>query len=87
LCITCSISIFYLTFSWVTRGVESDAIAYAEAKLNSSAVKKAAQERFGDKVGARQNYLDSLKSKWIDNYLDSMKRVSVYDLLICRIHL
>ncbi|MFN5675503.1 MAG: protein translocase subunit SecDF [Bacteroidota bacterium] len=74
--------IFYLTFSWVTRGVESDAIAYAEAKLNSSAVKKAAQERFGDKVGARQNYLDSLKSKWIDNYLDSMKRVSVYDLLI-----
>lgn len=74
--------IFYLTFSWITRGVESDALAYAEAKLNTNAVKSLVQSRFGNKAGARQNYLDSLKSKYVDAYLDSMKRVSVYDLLI-----
>ncbi len=74
--------IFYLTFSWVTRGVESDALSYAESKINSAAIRKTAEERFGTRVAARQNFLDSLKSKYMDQYLDSMKRVSVYDLFI-----
>ena len=58
--------IFYLTFSWVTRGVESDALSYAESKINSTAIRKTAEERFGTRVAARQNFLDSLKSKYMD---------------------
>jgi len=36
--------IFYLSFTWVTRGVENDAVEYAENAVTSARIKKAAQD-------------------------------------------
>jgi SecD/SecF fusion protein len=74
--------IFYLSFTWVTSGVENDAKEYAENAVNSARIKEAAKD-FGKGDEAKQlSYIDSLKGKISDRYLDSMKKISVYNILI-----
>lgn len=63
--------IFYLSFTWVTRSVENDANEYAENIANSA--------RYASKD---KDYRDSIKDNIVDRYLDSMKKQTVYNILI-----
>lgn len=72
--------IFYLSFTWVTRGVESDAAAYAENFSNSARVRSAAKEFSKGNGSKEQSYVDSVKSYVADRYCDSMKKIPVYDI-------
>lgn len=74
--------IFYLSFTWVTRGVESEALAYADNMANSAKNKMAAKEFAKGNASKELSYIDSLKSRIVDRYLDSMKKQTVYDILI-----
>lgn len=74
--------IFYLSFTWVTRGVESEALAYADNMANSAKNKMAAKEFAKGNASKELSYIDSLKSRIADRYLDSMKKQTVYDILI-----
>ncbi len=74
--------IFYLSFTWVTRGVESDAAEYAENVANAAKTKMAAKDFAKGNTSKEQSYLDSLKGAVADRYLDSMKKQTVYDILI-----
>ncbi|MDX2172681.1 MAG: protein translocase subunit SecDF [Bacteroidota bacterium] len=74
--------IFYLSFTWVTQGVEADARAYAENSINTAKVKAAAKEYAKGNPSKELSYLDSLKENITDRYLDSMKKQTVYNILI-----
>ncbi len=74
--------IFYLSFTWITRGVENDAVSYAENLAASAKIKKAAQEYANGNSSKELSYVDSIKSHIADRYLDSMKKQTVYDILI-----
>ena len=74
--------IFYLSFTWVTRGVETDAKEYAESISNSAGVQATAKKYANGDATKELFYVDSLKEKLVDKYLDSLKNQPVYDLLI-----
>lgn len=74
--------IFYLSFTWVTQGVEGDAREHAENLINSAKVKMAAKEYANGSAPKELSYLDSIKESATDRYLDSMKKLTVYDILI-----
>jgi len=63
--------IFYLSFTVVTNNVEGDAKAYAENVVNSN--------KYSTKD---KDFKDDLKTELTDPYLDSMKKITVYDILI-----
>lgn len=74
--------IFYLSFTWVTRGVENDAEEYAK-NLTGGAKYQSAAADFAKGASSKKNsYLDSLQNYIKDRYLDSMKKLPVYDILI-----
>jgi SecD/SecF fusion protein len=74
--------IFYLSFTWVTKGVESDAAEYAENSVNSSKIKSAAKDFAKGNSSKELSYIDSLKSYLTERYLDSLKKQTVYDIFI-----
>ena len=74
--------IFYLSFTWITNGVEGDAAAYAENISNSAKTKIAAKEYSKGDASKELSYIDSVKNYIADRYLDSMKKQTVYDILI-----
>ena len=74
--------VFYLSFTWITRGVESDAVSYAENASNSAKVKSAAKDYAKGNSSKELSYIDSVKNHITDRYLDSMKKQSVYNILI-----
>ena len=74
--------IFYLSFTWVTRGVESDAVEFAESKVSSPKVQMVAKELAKGDASREVSYIDSLKSVIADRYLDSMKKQTVDDILL-----
>ncbi len=74
--------IFYLSFTWITKGIEEDAKAYAETAASSAKTKKAASEYAKGNASKELHFVDSLKSYLADRYLDSMKKITVYDILI-----
>jgi len=74
--------IFYLSFTWVTRGVETDAKEYAESISGSAGVQANAKKYANGDATKELFYVDSLKGKLVDKYLDSLKNQPVYDLLI-----
>src|SRR5438128_168682 len=72
--------IFYLSFTWVTRGVEQEAADYAANLVsNPKMIQKAKEIAKGDAT-KELSYLDSVKTKIADNYLDSLKKSPVYSL-------
>lgn len=72
--------IFYLSFTWITRGVEQDAVSYAESVATSPKVAQLAKD-YAKGNGTRElSYVDSLKTKLADRYLDSVKNLPVYSL-------
>ncbi|MDP1802819.1 MAG: protein translocase subunit SecDF [Bacteroidota bacterium] len=74
--------IFYLSFTWITKGVEEDAKAYAETAASSAKTKKAASEYSKGDASKELHFVDSIKGYLTDRYLDSMKKITVYDILI-----
>jgi len=76
--------LFYLSFSWVTRGVEKDAIAFADAYIANPIVKKAATDSAKGDASKERALLDDVKNVKIDSYLDSMKTITVYDILVTK---
>src|ERR1700751_2734811 len=76
--------LFYLSFTWVTRGVEKDAIAFADNYIASAVVKKAATDFAQGDASKERSFLDDAKNVKADYYLDSMKTITVYDILITK---
>jgi SecD/SecF fusion protein len=76
--------LFYLSFTWVTRGVEKDAAAFADTYIANPIVKKAAADSAKGDASKERAFLDDVKNTKIDYYLDSMKTVTVYDILITK---
>lgn len=76
--------IFYLSFTWVTRGVESDAKAYALTASQTAAVKQAAKDFAAGDVNKEKAYTDSIFTLVEANYLDSMKNQTVYNIGISK---
>lgn len=74
--------IFYLSFTWITKGIEEDAKAYAETAASSAKTKKAASEYAKGNASKELHFVDSIKGYLTDRYLDSMKKITVYDILI-----
>jgi SecD/SecF fusion protein len=74
--------IFYLSFTWVTRGVESDAAEYAEGIVGGVKYQNAAKEQAKGNASREQSILDSIKVSLVDRYLDSMKKEIVYNLFV-----
>ncbi len=74
--------VFYLSFTWITQGVEGDAKAYAENSVNSAKIKQAAKEYANGNASKELSYIDSLKEYITDRYLDSMKKQTVFNILI-----
>ena len=72
--------IFYLSFTWVTRGVESDAKAFASSASQTAAVKQAAKDYAAGDVNKEKAYIDSVFSVIETGYLDSMKNQTVYNI-------
>ncbi len=72
--------IFYLSFTWVTRGVEKEAADYATAIVSSPKMAQKAKEISGGNPTKELSYIDSVKTKLADNYLDSLKKSPVYSL-------
>ena len=72
--------IFYLSFTWVTRNVEKDASEYAEGVATSAKYMQNAKEFAKGNTTKELSYTDSLKTKLADRYLDSVKKLSVYNL-------
>ncbi len=70
--------IFYLSFTWITRSVEADAMAYADGMVTSPRMAAAAKEYGKGNPTKELSYTDSLKTKFADRYLDSMKMVPVF---------
>src|ERR1700752_941195 len=74
--------IFYLSFTWVTRGVENDAKEYAEGIVSSPALLSEAK-KYANGDGTKElYYIDSVKTKVADRYLDSLKKQPVYNLFV-----
>ncbi len=73
--------VFYLSFTWVTQGVEGDAKEFAENAVNSAKVKAVAKEYAKGNTSKELSYIDSLKEVISDRYLDSMKKQEVFPLL------
>lgn len=74
--------IFYLSFTWVTRGVETEAAEYAEGIVEGVKYKNAAKDLAKGNASREQSILDSLKGHLADRYLDSMKKEVVYNLVV-----
>ena len=74
--------IFYLSFTWVTRGVETEAKEYAESISNSAGIQASAKKYANGDATKELFYVDSLKEKLVDKYLDSVKTQPVYDLFV-----
>ena len=74
--------IFYLSFTWVTIGVENEAKEYAEGVVSSEKTKAAAREYAKGNDNLESRFIDSLRLKITDRYLDSIKKLPVYNILI-----
>lgn len=72
--------IFYLSFTWITRGVEQEAVSYAEGIATSPKVAQLAKDYAKGNSTKELSYIDSVKTKLADRYLDSVKNLPVYSL-------
>jgi SecD/SecF fusion protein len=72
--------IFYLSFTWITRSVENDALVYADGVVTSPKMTAAAKQFANGNSTKELSYIDSIKTKLVDRYLDSVKALPVYSL-------
>lgn len=71
-------SIFYLSFTWVTVGVEKEAKEAADTYITSASVQGAAKKYANGSSTQELYYIDSVKTWYKEHYLDSMKKQPVY---------
>jgi SecD/SecF fusion protein len=76
--------IFYLSFTWVTRGVEADAAEYAVSMAGRPAVTQAAKDSSRGDSTKYKAYIEEVKGMYMTAYLDSMKNQDVYDIGIAK---
>jgi SecD/SecF fusion protein len=72
---------YYLMFTWVAYGIQEDAKAYAENYATSPDVvnaSKASSENLSD----QNSFVDSVRIARTNFYLDSIKNLPVYDMII-----
>jgi SecD/SecF fusion protein len=72
---------YYLMFTWVAYGIESDAKEYADNYANSPAVISQASNK-SDDIALQKMYIDSVRLSKENYYLDSIKHRTVLNLLI-----
>jgi len=72
--------IFYLSFTWVTRGVETDAKAFADSYVKLLPIQKAAKEYANGDANKEKAFIDSIFVAKESAYLDSMKNQPVYNI-------
>ena len=72
--------IFYLSFTWITRSVEKDAELYADGIATSPKMAASAKQFANGNTTKELSYTDSIKTKLVDRYLDSVKMLPVYSL-------
>lgn len=76
--------VYYMMFTYITRGVEADAAKFAEEFVSTAKVQEAARAYAPNDTAAQRFYRDSLAIEVTNNYLDSMKKVDVYNLFITK---
>jgi SecD/SecF fusion protein len=72
--------LFYLSFTWITRGVENKSVAFANSYLAKPSVQKMIKDASAGNASLAASITDSIKNKVAENYLDSMKKVNVYNI-------
>jgi SecD/SecF fusion protein len=70
---------YYLMFTWVAAGIETDADDFAQNYVSKADVIEDAKES-----GAEKTYLDSIKTLKRNYYLDSLKKKNVIDIGIAQ---
>lgn len=69
--------IFYLSFSWITRKIESDARTAAQTIASSPATIELAKNFAAGDTAAERMFLDSIREKAEYRYLDSVRKLKV----------
>lgn len=69
------VCLFQLSFTYFTRGVEKDAVEYA----NSDRMKKLAKEIAKGNAIRETIVADSISKKWKEAYLDSIANEEIYN--------
>ncbi len=72
---------YYLMFTWVAYGIQEDAKAYAKNYTTSPDIvnaSKASSQNLSD----QNSFLDSVRTTRTNYYLDSIKNLPVYDMII-----
>ena len=75
---------FYLSFTWVTRSVEEDAVEYGNSISESLKIKTAAGKFANGDPAKEKAFKDSVQNASVDYFLDSMKNQVVYDIFLTK---
>jgi SecD/SecF fusion protein len=70
---------YYLMFTWKAVSIEGDAEAFAQNYIAQTDVQEAAK-KVSENTTEQQSYLDSVHAFKRNAYLDSLKKLPVYDL-------
>ncbi len=77
--------LFYLSFTFVANGIDTDAHSYAESYVNRKAVQDSANKFCHNDAAKVKSYLDSIRAKKEEFYLsDSIANENVYSLGIIK---
>ncbi|MFI5148398.1 MAG: protein translocase subunit SecDF [Bacteroidia bacterium] len=77
--------LFYLSFTFIANGIDSDAKNYADSYIKRKAVIDSAKKVCNNDTAQTRHYLDSLRSKREEFYLnDSIANENVYSLGIIK---
>ena len=74
--------LFYLSFTWKTRSIETEAKAYGESSAKLAVVQDAAAKYANGDSAKVRGYLDSIATNNTDAYLDSLKKRPVYNIFL-----
>ena len=70
---------YYLMFTWKAASIEGDAEAYAQNYIAQADVQEQAK-KVSENPTEQKTYLDSVHVSKRNSYLDSLKKLPVYDL-------
>ena len=76
--------LFYLSFTWKTSSIEKEALAFGKSYAELPAVKQAAEKYANGDKTKQTSYLDSVTTAKTDAYLDSLKKIPVYNIFITK---
>lgn len=76
--------VYYLLFTYITTGIEKEAKQFAQQYIDKAEVKNLAKTYAAGDDTKIPFYLDSVKMAREDNYLDSIKKMPVYNIGITK---